>query len=329
MLLIDEVELLKRVLPKIKEVGLSTPLIGDGTEERIDFIHNFMSAVLTARRICEKIDTCDPKRTMFRNIKKCFCGDYEKAGEVSKHCRKEIPVLDTLGMIIHSSYIYKDDKTVHVVNDKGECFRVSVKEFLDVLDSLCIGKNGAIWAMCKLFEEFVKDIGGKITKAIFPGEIETLLNNGVNINEEVWNETLAQVHRKVLDEYIFQDQNHFLNWLSFYCGDDGDCIEPDMELAKTILLACFPENKHRIEAGDFRKCSIMPSLKNMRFEVSVSSITESGDVELLSKSIPVGKFSSVIKKYHGKRHHCEPVLIGCCYGQCYEERGFERLSIDF
>ncbi len=45
MLLVDEVILLERTLPKIKEVGLSTPVIGDGTEDRIDFIHNFMVTI--------------------------------------------------------------------------------------------------------------------------------------------------------------------------------------------------------------------------------------------------------------------------------------------
>ena len=72
MLLIDEVYLLKRTLPKIKEIGLSSPMIGDGTEDKIDFIYNFMSAVLIARRVFEKIDICDPERKMFKNVRKKF-----------------------------------------------------------------------------------------------------------------------------------------------------------------------------------------------------------------------------------------------------------------
>lgn len=298
MLLIDEVYLLKRTLPKIKEVGLSTPVIGDGTEDRIDFIHNFMSAVLIARRVFEKIDRCDPKRVMFKNIRKNFrYGDYEKIDESRQICVKKF-----FGMIIHSSYIYKNDKFIQVINDDDKFFRVSTKEFLDVLDSLCIGKNGAIWVMCKLFEKFVENIERGI-KEKFTSELENLMNSNVNINEEVLNERLKQVHTVMSDEYIFQD--NFLNWLSFYCHDNGYCVEPDMELAREILLHFFSEDKHRIEIGDFRSCSFMPEFKKMRCEISITSarITESGYMEFLDKIIPVGKFLSMITEYHGNRHH--------------------------
>ncbi len=299
MLLIDEVCLLKRTLPKIKEIGLSTPLIGDGTEDRIDFIYNFMSAVLIARRVFEKIDICDPKRIMFKNVRKKFrYEDYEKKDESRK-----IYVKKFFGMIIHSSYIYKNDKFIQVINDDDKFFRVSTKEFLDVLDSLCIGKNGAIWVMCKLFEKFVENIERRI-KEVLSNEVENLLNNNVNINEEVLKETLKQVHTNVMnDEFITQD--NFLNWLSFYCHDGGYCVEPDIELAREILLHFFSEHKHRIEIGDFRTCVFMPEFKKMRCEISITSasITESGDMEFLSKTIPIGKLLSMITKYHGDKHH--------------------------
>ena len=90
-------------------------------------------------------------------------------------------------MIIHNSYISKNDKFIQVINDYKELFRVSTKEFLDVLDSLCIGKNGAIWIMCKLFEKFVENIERGIKEKI-SNELENLMNSNVNINEEVLNE---------------------------------------------------------------------------------------------------------------------------------------------
>ena len=298
MLLIDEVYLLKRTLPKIKEVGLSTPVIGDGTEDRIDFIHNFMSTVLIARRVFEKIDICDPKRVMFKNIRKNFRHwDYEKIDE-----SRQIYVKEFFGMIIHSSYISKNDKFIQIINDDDKFFRVSTKEFLDVLDSLCIGKNGAIWVMCKLFEKFVENIERGI-KEKFTNELENLMNSNVNINEEVLNERLKQVHTVMSDEYITQD--YFLRWLSFYCHDGGYCVEPDLELAKEILLHFFPKHKHRIEIGDFRTCGFMAEFKKMRCEISITSgsITESGYMEFLDKTIPVGKFLSMMTEYHGNRHH--------------------------
>ena len=298
MLLIDEVYLLKRTLPKIKEVGLSTPVIGDGTEDRIDFIHNFMSTVLIARRVFEKIDICDPKRVMFKNIRKNFRHwDYEKIDE-----SRQIYVKEFFGMIIHSSYISKNDKFIQIINDDDKFFRVSTKEFLDVLDSLCIGKNGAIWVMCKLFEKFVENIERGI-KEKFTNELENLMNSNVNINEEVLNERLKQVHIVMSDEYITQD--YFLRWLSFYCHDGGYCVEPDLELAKEILLHFFPKHKHRIEIGDFRTCGFMAEFKKMRCEISITSgsITESGYMEFLDKTIPVGKFLSMMTEYHGNRHH--------------------------
>ena len=297
MLLIDEVYLLKRTLPKIKEVGLSTPVIGDGTEDRIDFIHNFMSTVLIARRVFEKIDICDPKRIMFKNIRKNFrYWHYEEIDESRQICVKKF-----FGMIIHSSYISKNDKFIQVINDDDKFFRVPTKEFLDVLDSLCIGKNGAIWVMCKLFEKFVENIERGI-KEKFTNELENLMNSNV-INEEVLNERLKQVHTVMSDEFITQD--NFLNWLSFYCDDGGYCVEPDMELAREILLHFFPKHKHRIEIGDFRTCGFMPEFKKMRCEISITSgsITESGYMEFLDKTIPVGKFLSMMTEYHGNRHH--------------------------
>lgn len=292
MLLVDEVILLERILPEIKDIGLSTPTIGDGTDERINFIHNFMSAILIARRVFEKIDKCDSRRRMFKDIR--------------LEIDESVCVMKFLGMIIHSSYIFKDDKFIQVMNDNGRVFRVSTQAFLDVLDSLCIGKNGAVWVMCKLFKKFVKNIEDRMKKE-FSNELEDLMNNDVNINEEVFYERLKKVHLNMMDAVLCED--NFLNWLSFYCHDNGICKEPDMELAREILLNIFSdsETKHRIEMGYFKTCGFMPEFKNMSCEITVSSanVAESGEIEFLSKQVPVGKLLSVIEDYHANRYHKE------------------------
>lgn len=303
MLLVDEVILLERILPEIKDIGLSTPTIGDGTDERINFIHNFMSAILIARRVFEKIDECDSERSMFKDIRK---KKFQYEGYVELEIDESVCVMEFLGMIIHSSYIFKDDKLIQVMNDNGRVFRVSTQSFLDVLDSLCIGKNGAVWVMCKLFKKFVKNIEDRMKKE-FSDELEDFLNNDVNINEEVFYERLKKVHLNMMDAVLCED--NFLNWLNSYCHDNGICKEPDMELAREILLNIFSDSeaKHRIEMGDFRTCVFMPKFKNMSCEITVSSanITESGEMEFLSKQVPVGKLLSVIENYHANRYHKE------------------------
>ncbi|MYB71763.1 MAG: hypothetical protein F4X75_25090 [Gemmatimonadetes bacterium] len=302
MLLVDEVILLERILPEIKDIGLSTPMIGDGTDERINFIHNFMSAILIARRVFEKIDKCDSRRRMFKDIREKF--RYEDYVELE--IDKSVCVMEFLGMIIHSSYIFKGDKFIQVMNDNGRVFRVSTQAFLDMLDSLCIGKNGAVWVMCKLFKKFVKNIEDRMKKE-FSNELEDLLNNDVNINEEVFYERLKKAHMNMTDAVLCED--NFLNWLSFYCNDNGIRKEPDMELAREILLNIFSdsETKHRIEMGYFRNCVFMPKFKNMSCEITVSSsnVTESGEMEFLSKQVPVGKLLYVIENYHANRYHKE------------------------
>ncbi len=219
---------------------------------------------------------------------------------------ESVRVKKFLGMIIHSSYVFKDDKVIQVMNDHGRVFRVSTQEFLDVLDSLCIGKNGAIWVMCKLFKEFVEKIEDRMKKE-FSNELEDLLNNDVNINEEVFYERLKKVHLNMMDAVLCED--NFLNWLNFYCHDNGICKEPDLELAREILLNIFSdsETKHRIEMGDFRTCGFMSEFKNMSCEIIVGSanVAESGEMEFLSKQVPVGKLLSVIKKYHANKYHKE------------------------
>ena len=119
MLLVDEVILLERILPEIKDIGLSTPTIGDGTDERINFIHNFMSAILIARRVFEKIDECDSERSMFKDIRK---KKFQYEGYVELEIDESVCVMEFLGMIIHSSYIFKDDKLIQVMNDNGRVF---------------------------------------------------------------------------------------------------------------------------------------------------------------------------------------------------------------
>ena len=49
----------------------------------------------------------------------------------------------------------------------------------------------------------------------------------------------------------------------------------------------------------------MVEFKKMRCEISITSgsITESGYMEFLDKTIPVGELLSMIKKYHGDKHH--------------------------
>lgn len=192
------------------------------------------------------------------------------------------------------------------MNDDGWAFRFSTQELLDVLDSLCIRKDGAIWVMCVSFEKFVKNIEKRM-KEKFLDEFEKLLNKKVDLNAAVFDETLKRVQEDMVDAVICEDS--FLNWLNFYCHDNGICKEPDMELAREILLNIFSDSeaKHRIEMGDFRTCGFMPKSENMSCEIIVSSpnVAESGEMELLSKQVSVGKLLSVIGRYHVNRYRKE------------------------
>ena len=147
MILIEEIERFRKRLPKIKEISVVTPLMGGG----VDPAYEFMGEMVLVRKIIEKINIADPQASRFpqiqRNIK---CKSNNKVEMLS--------IQQFVGRIIHASYIQKTDAELAVTNDLGNHFTVSSKEFMFILESLCLGEGDTIIAMCEFFRVHVKKL---------------------------------------------------------------------------------------------------------------------------------------------------------------------------
>ena len=68
MILIEEINRLGRVLPKIKTKKMMTPLMGGG----LDSAYEFMGDMVLARKIFERIVFCDPSANKFPQDQKNY-----------------------------------------------------------------------------------------------------------------------------------------------------------------------------------------------------------------------------------------------------------------
>lgn len=140
MILMEEVDRLRKRLPKIKEMIVITPLTGQAVEQT----YEFMGDMLLVRKIFEKVKLADRGADRFPQIKRSIkCK--------SDNEMKRMGVKAFVDRFVHASYIFKNDVELHVINDRGESLIVSSEEFMSVLESLCMEERDIIIAMCEFF----------------------------------------------------------------------------------------------------------------------------------------------------------------------------------
>ena len=131
MLLIEEVKMLRDNLERIEDLTVETPVRGGS----VDSVYEFIKYMALARNIFAKIEDCE-NNEITRSI-------------VGKNIRNEatnrnVNVKEILSRIIHGAYINKSEKSLHVINDRGEEYLISMEKFIDVLDTLCLKDQEAI-----------------------------------------------------------------------------------------------------------------------------------------------------------------------------------------
>ena len=301
MFLIDEIDILKKKLCKIRDMEVSTPIVGEDIRDNRNLFFDFMGTMVIARRIVEKIDKCDPKRKTFRCVKKQL--EYYVGDKNLKTDIKPIGIKSILDKIIHSSFLEKRGDIFLVANDYGYVFSVSVEDFLDALASLCIEKNGAIMVMCDLFEKSANEIENLIKEKFANRLQDSWDNNEIEINNDILNDICTDLY---MDDSLYWKE-FFLMWLSSYCGGVQPCREPDVELRTSILKHFFKEGCC-VEDVDFRGHSFMFQFEKLKAKICImTSKCESGKIENFrsEKSVLVGKFVSIVRKYHADRYFRE------------------------
>ena len=143
MLLIEEVKLLRKHLPKIKMLTVATPVAGGP----VDSAYELIMDMALARNIFEKIAMC--KNDTFPRIEK----ELENKAQNNK---KPIRVKDIFNRIIHGAYIHKSGKDLHVINDRGDEYIISAEEFMNVLDSLCLEDHETVLIMCEILRKKIQ-----------------------------------------------------------------------------------------------------------------------------------------------------------------------------
>ena len=209
MILMEEVDRLRKRLPKIKEMIVITPLMGKAVEQT----YEFMGDMLLVRKIFEKIQLVDRGADRFPQIKrniKCKSDDGIK----------RMGVKAFVDRFVHASYIFKNDVELHVINDLGDHLVVSSEEFMSILESLCMEERDIVIAMCDFFRLQIQKTQ-EIYKKYAPGDEffkrYRRISNKIHTDFLDWmigtycnNEGLKLRNLKVFSPFGISKREHFL-----------------------------------------------------------------------------------------------------------------------
>ena len=263
MLLIEEVRRLRKIFPRIIGAKIGTPLMGGG----VDDIYEFIGDMVLVREIWARIIFCDPDASKFPKIKRTMEVDFTNDKGKTEKIRKKVDSL--LGMIVHGKYLLSDsNNTLDVINDRGERFRGSFKEFTTILESLLLDDNDVIFAMCAVVRRQIK----KIKKA----------HKRLNYD----------AHEKYYKEiYILWDANvgANLDWLlDHYFGSNG--------IARKDLKPFLPEDQK--EKNFYRFYFTNRNIVNTRYNIKFGGAWGQGmDEKCWIGCIDVNILLSIIEKH--------------------------------
>ena len=145
MLLVDQVEVLRKNLPEIMEMRCVLPLSGGYKDTRA--VYRFAYLVLPARDIITTIMAADPGGNVLPgHLREWNLGAKDEYGE-----EVQVPLKRILGMIIHMHYLHVGEK-LDVSNDSNERRIVSRDMFLQGIKRLVLTYEDICLVACALAE---------------------------------------------------------------------------------------------------------------------------------------------------------------------------------
>lgn len=202
MRLIEEIRLLRKNLLNVKNLTVETPTAGGS----VDSAYELVMYMALARNILTKIEKC--KHNKFPHIKR-------KLENKVQNKEKLIKTKEMFNRIVHGAYIRKSEEDLHVINDRGEEYIVSLEVFMNVLDSLCLEDHEAVLVMC----EILRGQAQRIQK-IYEKDSQ---KDGIDDETmKIWNQI---IHTS-------------LDWLVWTYCSNGD-------LAQKVVINFFPEQEKK------------------------------------------------------------------------------------
>lgn len=196
MRLTNQVEILRRNLPEIKNLVISLPLHGDSlsTSRAYQFTH----LILPARDIITTIQMADPGG----NILPANLRGWGISVSDGMNQQKDIHLKRLLGMIVHMFYLDFNEKKLDVINDSNERVIVDRDTFLRQLERLVLTREDIGLVASALAEKSLTGIIGnnnlnKSWNVEIPGcrDIEEILRNverWPELAELIWGKHFSQ-----------------------------------------------------------------------------------------------------------------------------------------
>lgn len=189
MLLVDQVELLRRNLVQLRHQQLSLPLMGGLAATRRTY--DFKSLVHPARDIATTIAQADPRGEKLPARLRGWNVRDEFSRAQSVHLKK------LLGMIIHAYYLRIGDGDLDVSNDSGKRVIVPYDTFLDSVERLVLTPEDACLVICGLTEEkLANSTGVEALSAMTPGSGDlahclATIKRWPELHENIWSRFFA------------------------------------------------------------------------------------------------------------------------------------------
>ena len=193
MLLVDQVELLRRNLVQLRHQQLSLPLMGGPSATKRTY--HFKSLVHPARDIATMIAQADPRGdklpARLRGWNLDIRDEFRNAQRV--HLKK------LLGMIIHVYYLRIGDGDLDVSNDSGNRVIVPYDTFLDSVERLVLAPEDACLVICGLTEEKLASSNAvEALIAMTPGSGDlahclAIIKRWPELQESIWSKFFADL----------------------------------------------------------------------------------------------------------------------------------------
>ena len=237
MLLIEEVKMFRKCLPKIQNILVETPVVGGS----VDSAYELVKYMALARNIFDKIVLCQNDK---------FSITKEEFENKARNGEDSIKIKDVFSRIIHGSYIDKSEENLYVINDLGEEYIISAEEFMNVLNSLCLKDHEVAFVVCgvlryriqKSYDMYVKEgysdkyvevIKNQIILAHLSWLVHSYCSTGDLAQEVVARFFPEQIDNKVLPSFLVSGGKL-----------GGDFIAPDLLVLE--ISSCWKEEGDKV-----------------------------------------------------------------------------------
>ncbi len=187
MLLVDQVELLRKNFKQLRNQEITLPLITGGLlATRETYYFKFL--VLPARDIATTIHTADPRGNKLPPYLRHW--NLKIKDEYGRD--KTIHLKNLLGMIIHVYYLNIAGGSLDISNDFGNRVIVQYDLFLDAVEQLLLSPKDICLVVCNLAEKNLKNsnpMQALETAVPGSGDLQHLLftiSNWPSLKEKIW-----------------------------------------------------------------------------------------------------------------------------------------------